>query len=103
VAWARFNRLLKKAAGLERFPVFITRMTGSWCISRSSRHGLLGWPFGHAASSRGIRARLQAAMARVKRARTRSTPRYMVCAMSPTVLVQPNGSSIFLRQVCETA
>ena len=51
----------------------------------------------HAPSSRGSRARLLAAIVRTKRDRTRSTPRYMVWAMPPTVFAQPNGSSIFFR------
>src|SRR6056297_3740303 len=51
----------------------------------------------HALSNLGSRARLLAAMVRMKLDRTRSTPRYMVCAMPPTVLAQPNGSSIFFR------
>ena len=38
-----------------------------------------------------------ARMVRINRARTRSTPRYMVCAIPPTVFAQPNASSIFFR------
>jgi hypothetical protein len=34
----------------------------------------------------------------VKQARTRSMPRYMVCAAPPTVFAQPKGSSIFFRR-----
>lgn len=48
-----------------------------------------------AVSNRGSLARLLAAMVTMKRDQTRSTPRYMVGAMPPTVLAQPNGSSIF--------
>jgi len=55
------------------------------------------------ASSFGSLAKLQAAIAKVKRARTRSTPRYRVCAMPPTVLTQPKGSSIFFRHRCDLA
>ena len=50
-----------------------------------------------------VLARLQAAIAKVKRARTRSMPRYRGCAMPPTVLVQPKGSSIFFRRRCDRA
>ena len=39
----------------------------------------------HAASNRGSRARLQAAIVRVHRAPTRLTPRSIVCAIGPTV------------------
>jgi hypothetical protein len=53
-------------------------------------------PF-HAASYRGNLARLLAAMVRMNRDRTRSTLRYMVRAMPPTVLAQPKASSIFFR------
>ena len=57
----------------------------------------------HMASKRGSRARLQAAIVRVNWAPTLLMPRSMVCAIGPTVLAQPNGSSIFLRHVCEMA
>jgi hypothetical protein len=42
----------------------------------------------HAASSLGSRARLFAAIVRIKRERTRSMPRYTVWAIPPTVLAQ---------------
>jgi len=57
----------------------------------------------HAANNRGSRARLQAAIVRVNRAPTRLTPRSMVCAIGPSVLAHPNGSSIFLRRFYEIA
>ena len=57
----------------------------------------------HAASNRGSRARLQAVIVKVNWAPTRLTPRSIVCAIGPTVLAQPNGSSIFLRRFCEIA
>ena len=60
-------------------------------------------PVAHAASKRGSRARLQAAIVKVNWAPTLLTPRSMVCAIGPTVLAQPNGSSIFLRRFCEIA
>jgi len=64
-----------------------------------------GWPspVAHVASNRGSRARLQAAIGRVNWASTLLTPRSTVCAIGPTVLARPNGSSIFLRRFCEIA
>lgn len=70
---------------------------------RRVRGLLLGHLSLHAPSNRGSRARLLAAMVRMKRDRTRSTPRYMVCGMPPTVLAQPNGSSIFFRRFWDNA
>ena len=55
-------------------------------------------PLPHTVSSRRSRARLQAAIVRVNWAPTRLTPRSIVCAIGPTVLAQPKGSSIFLRR-----
>ena len=84
------NRPLKNPAGRNGFPLRGCRGgSGSWT-------GCRGGTFARqAASSFGSLARLQAAIVSVNRARTRSMPRYMICAMPPTVFVQPNGSSIF--------
>ena len=50
------------------------------------------------ACSFGSLARLQATIAKAKRAGTRSMLRSRVCAMPPPVLPQPKGSSIFFRR-----
>ena len=55
------------------------------------------------AGSRGNLARLQAAIVRVKRVRTRSMPRNTVWAILPIVLAQPKGCPIFFRRFCERA
>ena len=91
------NRPLKNADGRNGF-----RFGGGGC-GGPSRHPGLASPLTQAASSFGNRARLLAAMVRVNRARTRSRPRRTVCAIPPTVLAQPKGSSIFLRRFLERA
>ena len=58
---------------------------------------------GHVASSFGNLARLQAAMVMVNCAPSLSVPRSIVCAIEPTVLAQPKGSSIFFRRFCDMA
>lgn len=46
---------------------------------------------------------MRAAFVKLNWAPTRFKPRSMVCAIGPTVLAQPKGSSIFIRQRCEIA
>ncbi len=57
----------------------------------------------HAASNRGSRARLLAAIVTVDCAPTRFTPRRIVSPIGLTVLAQPTDSSIAFRQNCERA
>ena len=57
----------------------------------------------HAASSLGSRARLFAAIVRMKRERTRSMPRYTVWAIPETFFAQPKASSIRLRCLMDKA
>ena len=65
-----------------------------------ARFGALGTECGHdqaAASSLGRRMRLQAAAVSVNSQPTRAVPRCRVWRRLPTVLIQPNPSSIRLR------
>jgi hypothetical protein len=102
------SRPLKQSARRNGFPLSLASLPGSRFFVRKASVSQEVFRR-HAAGSRGNRARLLAAIVRMKRARTRPRPRQTVWAMPPTVLAQPRVlarprvSSICLRCLIDRA